>query len=170
VLGESFSAVSLEFDKLQRLVDTHCDLLQEVTEVAPGPRDISALAIMLHSFYTGIERVFGRVARELEGGVAAGGDWHKSLLRSMAEPRAGHVPVITQTTATRLEAYLAFRHFVRSAYTFEYKWSRMAELVRDCQEVLDVVRSEVRGFLADLQMPPSPFEPEAHPDGTGSDR
>ena len=89
----------------------------------------SALAAMLHSFYTGIENIFKRVAVEIDGEPPTGDFWHRQLLDRMACPRRDRPAVISKTLKDKLRTYLEFRHVFRHAYTFELRWEKMA---RDC--------------------------------------
>lgn len=47
-------------------------LLSQCQETVPNEIELSALAATLHSFYTGIENLFKRVAVELDGQPAHG--------------------------------------------------------------------------------------------------
>ena len=63
------------------------DQLRE--ELAAAPRDdetftLRARGSMLHDFYGGIERVFVRIAEELNGGVPQGEQWHRQLITDMS--------------------------------------------------------------------------------------
>ena len=55
---------------------------QLAEEAASAPRDDSPFGLrargsILHDFYSGIERVFQRIAEELNGGVPQSGQWHR---------------------------------------------------------------------------------------------
>jgi hypothetical protein len=43
---------------------------------------------LLHSFYTGVENIFKRVAVELDGEPVRGDSWHRELLLRMKSPTA----------------------------------------------------------------------------------
>lgn len=58
-------------------------------ELAAAPRDDDTFALrargsMLHDFYGGIERVFVRIAEELDGGVPQGEQWHRQIVTDMS--------------------------------------------------------------------------------------
>ena len=47
--------VAVEFEQLDKLIVVHCPLLDKCEKAAPTDIELSALAAMMHSFYTGIE-------------------------------------------------------------------------------------------------------------------
>ncbi len=44
---------------------------------------ISGLALHLHSFYTGAERIFYNIARDIDDKLPTGSNWHQELLRQI---------------------------------------------------------------------------------------
>lgn len=80
---------------------------------------LDAVALNLHDFYTGLERVFHHIAATLDEVVPESRDWHQELLRQMAEERPQIRPaVISEETRESLDEYLRFRHVVRNIYAF----------------------------------------------------
>jgi len=59
-----------EREQLARLLATMRPLLATCRETTPTDIELSALAAVLHSFYTGVENIFKRVAVELDGRTA----------------------------------------------------------------------------------------------------
>ena len=102
---------------------------------------------MLHSFYTGIENIFKRIAEEIDGQIPAGEAWHPQLLDVMGQPGKGWRAVISQGTIERLDAYLDFRHFFRHAYIFSLRWDMMKGLVLGCEDTLRHLEAELDAFL-----------------------
>lgn len=106
-----------------------------------------SLALKLHNFYTGCERIFQLVASELNGAVPLGYDWHKRLLDRMSAEREGRPAVISAETAHELAEYLAFRHVVRNSYGFELDEDRVERLASDYPPVWQQFASDVRTFV-----------------------
>jgi hypothetical protein len=77
-----------EREQLQRLILGMHPLLDQCRRSAPTEIELSALAALLHSFYTGVENIFKRVAVELDGAPVKGDGWHRELLRRMKSPAA----------------------------------------------------------------------------------
>jgi hypothetical protein len=72
--------------------------------------ETSAVAAMLHSFYTLIEKILESIAREVDHSVPGAGTWHRDLIEQMTKPTASRTSVISQELAEKLKEYLAFRH------------------------------------------------------------
>jgi len=53
---------------------------------------IDSVALNLHGFYSGLERLFEYVANQLDGGPPKGEAWHRDLLRQMAMELTGVRP------------------------------------------------------------------------------
>jgi hypothetical protein len=107
-----------------------------------------SLALKLHNFYTGCERIFQKIADDLNGGTPHSLDWHKRLLTSMSlEIEKIRPPVISKGTAKSLAEYLAFRHVVRNIYGFEIDSERLRSLVVNSRKMYGNFKKEVNAFL-----------------------
>lgn len=102
---------------------------------------------MRHSFYCGVENIFKRVVVELDEEDDRSGQWHRRLLHRMTQPQPHRPQVISVELADALKSYLDFRHFFRSAYTFQVKWERMAPLVLEWPRVFRCHEAELEEFL-----------------------
>ncbi len=139
---------NLELAMLRELLDSFRPLLEKVRASEPDYVEMSALAAMLHSFYTGIENIFKRVAEEIDDSLPSGLSSHAALLGLMAQPTDLRPPVISDDLRLRLRYYLDFRHMFRHAYTTEVKWRKMSDLVLHCEETLDRLQTELEAFFA----------------------
>ena len=137
----------VEIEQLQRLLATHVPLLEQSKEAAPTEIELSALAAMLHSFYTGIENIFKRVALEVDKTVPRGEFWHRELLERVSHRNQFRPPVISPGLKEKLRDYLEFRHVFRQAYSFQLRWEKMRPLVSDCEQILHSLQNELEAFL-----------------------
>lgn len=123
--------------------------LEEELRTAPqdgGTFSLRARGSILHDFYTGVERIFRRVAEELNGGVPTGAEWHRLLLKDMELELPGVRPrVVTPELTQQLDEYLRFRHLFRNVYGFTLKSERLQPLADDLPALLD-------RFVAALQV------------------
>ncbi|HHY80245.1 MAG TPA: hypothetical protein GX516_07890 [Thermoanaerobacter sp.] len=103
-------------------------------EKIQGPipsRDLISCAAFLHHFYTGVETMFERIAKVIDGGATVSGDYHRELLRSMSHEIPSIRPaIISVDLAEELDEYRRFRHMFRHAYGSELRWGKMEPLVK----------------------------------------
>lgn len=137
----------VEREQLNTLLETHRALLAKCTVTSPDAIEISALAAMLHSFYTGIENIFKRISIEIDGGPPRGESWHRELLDRMTRPSTSRPAVVSASMRDMLRGYLDFRHVFRRAYAFQLQWEKMSLLVTECQKTLRQLESELDTFF-----------------------
>lgn len=138
--------IAVELQQLNLLLDVHRPLLIKSVTEPPNDIEISALAAMLHSFYTGIENIFKRIVLELGDALPAGESWHRELLDSMTNPSTSRAAVISMPLRDRLREYLRFRHVFRQAYLFQLRWDKMSSLALECDETLRLLEVELDDF------------------------
>lgn len=118
-----------EREQLQRLVLGMSGLLARCRTTAPTEIELSALAALLHSFYTGIENIFKRVSIELDGERISRDAWHRDLLSRMKAPTSHRPALLSEELHDSLNEYLRFRHVFRNSYSFDLDWQKMSPLV-----------------------------------------
>ncbi len=85
---------------------------------------------ILHDFYTGVEKIFESIAKEVDNRLPLGEEWHSELLHQMTLNIPGlRPPVITPHTEKKLREYLGFRHLFRERYGFELDWKKLKKLL-----------------------------------------
>lgn len=135
---------------LERLVTQTSTLLQKVQTT--GDHDyLGTVALNLHSFYSGAERIFREIARTVDDSMPNGNDWHRRLLRQMsAEISEIRPAVITEATRNALNEYCAFRHVVRNVYTFDLRANRIQELAAELPACYELFRQDAESFCGFL--------------------
>jgi len=139
--------VATDLEQLRCLLAAHHELLSNAQRREPGVDEVPALAAILHSFYSGIERLLKRVAVEMDGGAPHGEFWHTELLESMTKASSKRPAVLSEALNETLQEYMDFRHVFRHAYTFELRWRKMAPLALGMQVTLRRVEDELGAFL-----------------------
>ena len=135
-----------DVDELQHVVERCLDIWQQA-ERSGDNRYIDGVALNLHSFYTGLERIFELIAAEVDKALPAGPNWHQELLRRAATPIPELRPaIISDDLRDRLDRYRGFRHVVRNIYAFDIDRELIAPLLRDLAAVFDSAMSELTGF------------------------
>ena len=123
-------------------------------EFATRPRtddsySLRARGSILHDFYNGVERIFVRVARELNGGVPRAEQWHQQLIDDMTLDVPKVRPaVIDARLAKGLGEYLRFRHVFRNVYGGFLEVERLRPLEERLPRALTSFRQQIRAFLS----------------------
>ena len=157
-LARLLAEIASDREALVRRIE---DAREAERRLAATPTDPGALAlagVALHAWYTGVETIFERVARELDGAVPEGERWHRALLSQMSAEIPGTRPrVIDPALGVELAALLAFRHFFRHAYAVAFDAGRLdAELARlfsvsaPTDAALDALADFLRATMAAL--------------------
>jgi hypothetical protein len=110
-----------------------------------------SVALNLHGYYSGVERIFEDIARTLDGSLPTGPDWHRSLLVQMAAEAPELRPaVIQRPTRDCLDEYRGFRHVVRNVYAFNFRTSRLKELADGLPGCFEMVQMDLEQFVVYL--------------------
>lgn len=108
---------------------------------------LDSVALNLHGFYSGIEKIFETIAERIDDALPAGEDWHKQLLMQMSlEIKLIRPPVISKKTYELLNVYRGFRHVVRNVYTFNLSSEKLDPLVRNLEETYLGLKSDIDSF------------------------
>jgi hypothetical protein len=151
-MRELAADLAMELERLTALAPAIAHVQAEIgRDTAHAPLFRESLALKLHNFYGGVEKILQLVAVELNGGLPSGADWHKRLLDRMAQAREGRPAVVSADTAVRLREFLGFRHIVRHLYGFELDPDRLDGLVARYPGVWAAVHIEVERFVAWLR-------------------
>lgn len=147
--------IQRECMELDRLVATCLDRYARKAEFAKsGSEDILAdsLATCLHSFYSGLERIFEAVAREIDGTFGRSAEWHRELLQAVSVDRPGKRPALISEESYRwLEEYRSFRHLFRHLYTHHIDPARIFKLMDGLETDWKRVRRDLLLFKAFLE-------------------
>jgi hypothetical protein len=140
--------VAVEQAQIDELFEAYRVAIRKSSQQEPDFIERSALATMLHSFYTGIENIFKRVALEIDGDIPSGSASHSDLLTAMTRTTPSRPPVISEELHLRLSAYLSFRHVFRHAYSFQLEWDKMRDLVLQSQATWQQLQTELDRFFS----------------------
>lgn len=108
---------------------------------------LDSVALNLHGFYSGLERLFELIARHIDHTLPEGETWHRDLLRQMAHDLADVRPaVISPNNALSLDEFRRFRHLVRNVYTMNLVPDKMAGLLSALPGLWQGLRAEMLAF------------------------
>jgi len=113
---------------------------------------IDAIALNLHGFYAGLERIFETIATRIDQTVPEGGHWHQELLEQMSTDLPSvRPPVLSDSSRKQLDRYRGFRHVVRNVYTFEFDPEQIDLLMKHLPDTTEQVRNDLSAFADTLE-------------------
>ena len=138
--------INRDLADLEQIINGTHALMEKVR--ATGDTDyLGTIALNLHGFYSGAERIFREVALEIDGSLPEGADWHRRLLRQMAaEVNDIRPALLSDKTLKSLNELCAFRHVVRNIYTFDLIPGRVQDLAEGLPRCLELLRADLQGF------------------------
>lgn len=105
-----------------------------------------AIGSCLSSIYTGIERIFERIIKTIDGFIPETKQYHQAILDRAATAIPGkRQPIISEQTYELLQEMKGFRHL----YTHIYHYNLMPQRLRDLAEKGPVVWD---AFLKDIEV------------------
>ncbi len=146
---DDFAALRADIDRemrnLERLSQELVTVLAATTEGTSAR--VRAAGSVIHDFYTGVEKIFRRIATRVDQDLPTGDDWHVHLLHRMAvSVEEIRPPVIDETLENQLEEYLRFRHLFRNIYGFDLKWERCQPLVERLDKTFGDLKEQIGNF------------------------
>ena len=106
-----------------------------------------SVALNIHSFYSGLERLFEKISSAIDGSMPKGANWHQELLNQMTLEIPNVRPaVISEKTRKQLDTYRGFRHVVRNVYTYHISPDKMEPLAKGIRLVFKQVEKELTAF------------------------
>ena len=113
---------------------------------------LDGVALNLHSFYSGIERIFELIAANVDDILPEGKNWHQALLMQMAEEMTQVRPaVISDSVRSGFDEYRGFRHIVRNVYTYKFDSARIEKLTERAGPLFTRLRAELLAFADFLE-------------------
>lgn len=143
--------IRAELRELARLAE-RIDRIWHQATMSTDDYYVDAVALNLHGFYAGLERLFEIIAEGVDQAKPVGARWHDELLGQMAAEIPGVRPsVLSQETRQCLDRYRGFRHVVRNVYTFNLDPEQIGVLVRQLAPTLGRVTQELAAFADFLE-------------------
>lgn len=108
---------------------------------------IKAIALTIHSIYSGYEKVIEMLVKGLDGDVPTASEYHSALLkRATYEVPDVRPPLISEETFHILNALRAYRHKLRRIYTYLISPKKVINLTEDAIRSFEVFEKDWRIF------------------------
>jgi uncharacterized protein YutE (UPF0331/DUF86 family) len=150
-LGELASRIRQELSELKHVLER----MSEAWKRARNSNDdfyLDSVALNLHGFYSGLERMFSLIAEIVDGSMPQGENWHQLLLQQMSTERTRVRPaVISEAVSKGLNEFRGFRNVVRNVYTYQFDPVKVEKLVQSAPQVFAQIHAELSAFAAFLE-------------------
>lgn len=113
----------------------------------------SALALSLHTFYTGCERILVRLVNNLDGGVPKSPDWHQGLLRQTTLTIPGiRGPIISNLGIYEFLSELrGLRHVIRNIYLKQLRRENLLSFGQEAIRLYPQIKQEIVQFMESFE-------------------
>ncbi len=137
-----------ERTKIERTVRGITSALHDINIVADNHRKYieKTIAYDLAEIYIGFEKIFERIANEVDKQIPSGDRWHSDLLTQMAESRTGRPPIISNDVFLRLTDLLRFRYKVINIYGDELIYEKVEQHAKEICQLFEDVSKELDAF------------------------
>ena len=142
-----------ELDKIEGTLERIHRGLDNIDVLPVQAREFieNTIATDLVDIYNGIERIFERIAREVDTLMPTGSRWHKNLLAQMAGKRPERRPVISENTHRELGELLKFRHKVTNIYGKELRYEKTIPHAKSIDVLFANVSQDLNTFTDSLE-------------------
>ena len=111
------------------------------------PFYLDSVALSLHDFYNGLERLFERIAENVDEYKPGGINWHREILNQMILEIPNVRPsIISQSLKENLDEYRAFRHIVRNVYAHNLRIDKMKNLIENIDTMFKELKNSLQIF------------------------
>ena len=141
-----------EIPDLDQTVERALTAWEKAQKIAEEPNlMLDSVALNLHGFYSGVERLFDLIARHIDQKMPTGETWHRDLLGQMAQEQTTRPAVIGKDSLAYLDEFRRFRHLVRNVYTINLIPDKMAGLVTTLPKLWAKLQAELSAFADFLE-------------------
>ncbi|ETR68112.1 MAG: hypothetical protein OMM_10866 [Candidatus Magnetoglobus multicellularis str. Araruama] len=111
-----------------------------------------SIAACLHSAYSGIEKIFKIIAKEVDHHLPDGQRWHRELLELMNSDIPDiRQAVISKETFNHIEELMLFRHAFRNLYVHSIVPKKIIDLCDLLDQFWPGFQSEINQFIQFLE-------------------
>ncbi len=151
---ELIERIQGELEDLNRVIDRSEKSWQKA-QFSSSEQDVylDSVALNLHSFYSGLERLFELIARHVDLSVPEGSTWHQGLLYQMSRDVPNIRPAVISNNSTQLlSEFRRFRHLVRNVYATNLVPDKISGLMSALPVLWPALKAELTAFCNFLQV------------------
>ena len=139
--------ILFEISQIEKLLKDSKPLFDLCKIKKPDFIEMSAAAMILHSFYNGIENILILVLKFYDRQLPTSNKWHMEILDKAFIADNKRKQIFCTDIKETMEEYLKFRHFVRHIYGFQLEWERMETLLNGINDFWVMAKENINNFL-----------------------
>jgi hypothetical protein len=139
--------IQFEIEQINELLDEASPLFNLCRTREPDFVEKCGIALILQSFYNGIEKIMLLIMKNKDMELPNGIKWHKELFDNAFKETKNRTYIFREELYEELNDYLQFRHFVRHTYGFQLKWGKMKNLLFDTNTLWEIIKEDINIFI-----------------------
>ena len=139
--------IQFEIEQIDELIDSSKPLFDLCKIRDPDFVERCGIALILQSFYNGIEKMMLLIVKNKDKKLPNGIKWHKELFDNTFKENKNRTRIFREELYEQLNDYLQFRHFVRHAYGFKLKWEKMKNILFDMYALWEKIKEDINVFI-----------------------
>jgi hypothetical protein len=139
--------VQFEIEQIDELLGETSPLFDLCKIREPDFVERCGIALILQSFYNGIEKILLLIMKNKDMGLPNGVKWHKELFDNAFIEANNRTCIFKKELYEQLNDYLKFRHFARHTYGFQLKWEIMKNLLFDMNVLWEKIKEDINIFM-----------------------
>jgi hypothetical protein len=141
--------ILFEIEQIDELINSSSPLFDLCKIKEPDFVERCGIALILHSFYNGLENIMLLIIRNKDENLPNGIKWHKDLFSKSFEKTESRTQILRYELKEPLNDYLQFRHFVRHSYGFQLKWEKMKDMLFGMDMIWVKIKEDLNIFIKD---------------------
>ena len=139
--------ILFEIEQIDQLIHDSSPLIDLCKIKEPDFTERCGIALILQSFYNGIENIILLIIKNKNDVLPNGTKWHKELLNKTFEKTEKRLHIFGENLKPPLNEYLQFRHFVRHTYGFQLRWEKMKGIFFEMQTIWENTKKDLSVFV-----------------------
>ena len=139
--------ILFEIDQIDEHLNSASPLFDLCKIKEPDYIEKCAVAMIIHSFYNGIENMILMIVKNKDSNLPSGIKWHKELLNRAFEKTERRTQIFRGEMKLPLNEYLRFRHVVRNTYGYQLKWEDMKTLLLNIDMIWKNTKEDIKIFI-----------------------
>jgi hypothetical protein len=111
--------IQFEIEQIDELINSSNPLFDLCKIREPDFVERCGIALILQSFYNGIEKIILLIIKNKDMELPNGIRWHKELFDNAFKTTKNRTYIFREELYEKLNDYLQFRHFVRHTYGYK---------------------------------------------------